>query len=78
MSDVNLSLDLNHDNEEQPIQTASSNNTADEVICLSDSENLNRHRPMHFDMISGGFSFEQTVIIKIMNFIMGSKYSYQL
>lgn len=38
------------------------NNSADDVICLSDFAHLKQHRPMHFDMISGELSCKQTVI----------------
>lgn len=43
--------------------TNMSNDVADEVICLSDFANLSQHRPMYFDVISGGYSFQLTVII---------------
>lgn len=59
-SDMNSSFDPNHANEND---ADSSNSTADEVICLSDSAHLRRHRPMHFDVISGGYTFNPTVII---------------
>lgn len=66
-SDVKQTLHPNHDNRSD---TGSLNDSEDEVICLSNSANLSRHRPMHFDMVSGGYSFKETVIINVMIFFM--------
>lgn len=59
-SSMNSSMNSNHETEPD---AGISSNAADDVICLSDSANISRHRPMRFDMISGGYSYKNTVKI---------------
>lgn len=64
-SDTNFTLNSSHENDPDAVTSIS---VADDVICVSDSAHLNRHRPMHYDMISGGYSFKHTVQLNILNF----------
>lgn len=64
-SDISLSEEKNQENQ-GGVETL--NRAAGDVVCLSDSVHASLHRPMHFDIISGRYSFEYTVISKTMIF----------
>lgn len=42
------------------------NSAAEEVVCLSESDQIEHHHPMHFDIVSGRYSFDQSVITNEM------------
>lgn len=48
---------------EEHVDSSSAESSCEDVLCLSDAKNIEKHRPMkEFDIVSGRYSYDSTVI----------------